>query len=99
MRENSPSFPFKKRFLLPLVHSWYFTLSLGPRAPGWGWSQGGPPSGGPCAVLGGGEGTSMEEVGVWLCLNHSELYCPVCLFPHRCPVRVLGKRSPSQCLK
>lgn len=63
MRENSPPFPFKKRFLLPLVHSWYFTLSLGLRAPGWGWSQGGPPSGGPCAVLGGGEGTSMEEVG------------------------------------
>ena len=35
----------KKKFLLPLVHSRHFTLSLGPRAPG-------PTGGDPCSVLG-----------------------------------------------
>ena len=54
--EDMQDFFFLKRFLLPLVHSWYFTLFLVPRARGWGWSQGGPPGGGPCVVLGGGEG-------------------------------------------
>lgn len=69
-------FLFLKKFLLPSVHHWYFTLSLVPKAPECGWSKRGPHGGGPCVLLGWEEGTSMEG-GVWICLNHSELHCSV----------------------
>ena len=61
-----------KEVLFPLVHSWYFTLFLGPRAPGKGLIPVGASGWGSlCSTWSGSEGS-----GGRLCLKHSELHCP-----------------------
>ena len=72
-------------------------LSVGPRAPWWGWSKEGPPGGIPCVVPGWGEGTNMK-VGLALPqLLRTPLFC-MCLSFLSGPLGP-GKSSLLCCLK
>lgn len=94
-----PAYFPKKRFLLPLVQLVFHIISWPQRS--WvglvPWR--GLGGGNPCAVLGRGKGTVWRRVSDFASTTQNSVVLSGPQFPHWAPGRVLGKSSPSRCLK
>lgn len=98
-----PAYFPKKMFLLPLVQSVFQIISWSQRSwvglvPWRAWGKGGG-GGNPCAVLGRGKGTVWRRVSDFDSTTQNSVVLSRPQFPHWAPGRVLGKSSPSRCLK